>query len=168
VVVPRLESIAHEAARPGRSEAERVARVIMSYSFEDVDTAEAVTIKVAGEGQDAGDKAPYKAMTGALKYALLQSFLLATGDDPEEERSRPTTQPEPSRASHSDQLISADEGRELRQLIEATGTEMERVLAYYKLASLEEMTTVTYHRAVELLNRKRVTQARREATHATN
>ena len=25
----------------------------------------------------AGDKAPYKAMTGALKYALLQSFLLA-------------------------------------------------------------------------------------------
>ena len=32
---------------------------------------------MAGEGADAGDKAPYKAMTGALKYALLQSFLLA-------------------------------------------------------------------------------------------
>jgi hypothetical protein len=168
VVVPRLESISHEAVRPGRSEAEHVARVIMSYSFEDVDTAEAITIKVAGEGQDAGDKAPYKAMTGALKYALLQSFLLATGDDPEEERVNPTNHAAPTRESLSDRLISADEERELRQLIDATGTEMERVLAYYKLASLEEMTTATYRRAVELLNRKRATQARQEATHATN
>ena len=41
---------------------------------------------MAGEGADPGDKAPYKALTGALKYALLQSFLLATGDDPEDER----------------------------------------------------------------------------------
>jgi hypothetical protein len=37
-----------------------------------------------GEGLDACDKASYK--TGALKYALLQSFLVATGDDPEDER----------------------------------------------------------------------------------
>jgi hypothetical protein len=168
VVVPRLESIAHEAVRPGRSEAEHVARVIMSYSFEDVDTAEAITVKVAGEGLDSGDKAPYKAMTGALKYALLQSFLLATGDDPEEERVSPTKHAAPTREGHSDRLIGADEVRELRRLIDATGTELERVLAYYKLASLEEMTTATYRRAVELLNRKRATQARREATHATN
>ena len=52
----------------------------------DVDTGETITAKVAGQGLDSGDKAPYKAMTGALKYALLQSFLLATGDDPEDER----------------------------------------------------------------------------------
>ena len=54
----------------------------MAYTFTDVDTGEEITAKVAGEGLDPGDKAPYKAMTGALKYALLQSFLLATGDDP--------------------------------------------------------------------------------------
>ena len=58
----------------------------MAYTFIDVDTAEEITVKTAGEGLDSGDKAPYKAMTGALKYALLQSFLLATGDDPEDER----------------------------------------------------------------------------------
>ena len=58
----------------------------MTYTFMDADTAEEISVKVAGEGLDPGDKAPYKAMTGALKYALLQSFLLATGDDPEEER----------------------------------------------------------------------------------
>jgi len=36
-----------------------------------------------GEGQDVGDKATYKAMTGALKYLLLKLFLIPTGNDPE-------------------------------------------------------------------------------------
>ena len=63
-----------------------MARVVMAYTFADVDSGEEIIAKVAGQGLDPGDKAPYKAMTGALKYALLQSFLLATGDDPEDER----------------------------------------------------------------------------------
>ena len=58
----------------------------MNYRFVGAKSGEELTVRVAGEGADAGDKAPYKAMTGALKYALLQSFLLATGDDPEDER----------------------------------------------------------------------------------
>jgi len=167
VVVPRLESISHEAPRPGRGEPEHVARVVMSYSFVDVDTAEEITVKTAGEGLDSGDKAPYKAMTGALKYALLQSFLLATGDDPEEERVSPNHSSPPTRES-GEKLITADEVRELHQLIDDTGTELERVLAYYKLTSLEEMTEGTYRRAVELLQRKRSKQVREEATHAQN
>ncbi len=87
VVIPSLEEISYESAA-GRGEATRMARVVMAYTFADVDSGEEIIAKVAGEGLDAGDKAPYKAMTGALKYALLQSFLLATGDDPEEERVR--------------------------------------------------------------------------------
>src|SRR5215469_3950002 len=86
VVVPTLESITYEPARTTNGQVERVAHVVMTYRFTDIDTGEAVTVKVPGEGLDPGDKAPYKAMTGALKYALLQSFLLATGDDPEDDR----------------------------------------------------------------------------------
>lgn len=148
VVIPRLESISHEPARTGRAEVEHVARVVMTYTFMDVDTAEEITVKVAGEGLDPGDKAPYKAMTGALKYALLQSFLLATGDDPEEERADLRT------AFGSERLITAEQARQLQGLIEETGTELERVLAYYKLSSLERMSGATYRRALELLNRK--------------
>ena len=85
VVIPTLEDISYESA-VGRGEATRMARVVMAYTFSDVDSGEEVIAKVAGQGLDSGDKAPYKAMTGALKYALLQSFLLATGDDPEDER----------------------------------------------------------------------------------
>ena len=161
IVVPRLESISHEPARTGRTDGEHLTHVVMSYSFVDVDTAEEIAVKVAGEGVDAGDKAPYKAMTGALKYALLQSFLLATGDDPEDERvdARFTT-------PGSDRTINAEELRELEKLIEDTGTDLERVLAYYKLSSLEEMTESAYRRAVELLNRKKAKQVHTESTHA--
>jgi hypothetical protein len=160
VVVPRLESIAHEPAPSGRIDGERLTRVVMNYSFVDVDTAEEITVKVAGEGLDAGDKAPYKAMTGALKYALLQSFLLATGDDPEDERPDARYP-----ASNPERLISAEEIRALKTLIDETGTELERVLAYYKVASLEEMSETTYQRAVEVLNRKLAKRGNQETVH---
>ena len=42
-----------------------------------------VFLQVAGAGTDVQDKAPYKAMTGALKYVLRQTFLIPTGDDAE-------------------------------------------------------------------------------------
>src|SRR5271168_688104 len=123
VVIPCLENIEYESAT-GRGETTRMARVVMAYTFADVDSGEEVIAKVAGQGLDPGDKAPYKAMTGALKYALLQSFLLATGDDPEDERvdARLTT-------SGSDRAITAEEVRELEKLIDDTRTDLERVLA---------------------------------------
>jgi len=160
VVIPRLEDISYESA-VGRGEAIRMARVVMAYTFADVDSGEEIVAKVAGQGLDPGDKAPYKAMTGALKYALLQSFLLATGDDPEDERvdARFTT---PS----SDRPINAEEVRELEKLIDDTGTDLERVLAYYKVASLGEMTESAYRRAVEVLNRKLAKRRDQETAHA--
>ena len=138
-----------------------MARVVMAYTFADVDTGEEVVAKVAGQGLDPGDKAPYKAMTGALKYALLQSFLLATGDDPEDERVD-TRSAMPS----SNRPINAEEVRELEKLIDDTGTDLERVLAYYKVASLEEMTETAYRRAIEVLNRKLAKRDSQETVHA--
>jgi hypothetical protein len=138
-----------------------MARVVMAYTFADVDSGEEIIAKVAGQGLDPGDKAPYKAMTGALKYALLQSFLLATGDDPEDERpdARFTT-------TGSARLVSADEIGELERLIAETGTELERVLTYYKVASLGELTETAYRRAVEVLNRKLAKRSNPETAHA--
>jgi hypothetical protein len=161
VVIPKLEEISYESAAVNRGDAIRMARVVMAYTFADVDSGEEIIAKVAGQGLDPGDKAPYKAMTGALKYALLQSFLLATGDDPEDERgdARFTT-------AGSDRPINAEEIRELEKRIEETGTELERVLAYYKVAALSEMTESAYRRALEVLNRKLAKQGNQETVHA--
>jgi hypothetical protein len=160
VVIPNLENITYESSA-SRGEATRMAQVVMAYTFADVDSGEEIVAKVAGQGLDPGDKAPYKAMTGALKYALLQSFLLATGDDPEDERTDGR-----SVGGSSERRISADEIRTIKTLIDETGTELERVMAYYKLASLEEMTETTYRRALEVLHRKQSQRGNRETVHA--
>jgi hypothetical protein len=160
VVIPRLEDISYESAA-GRGEATRMARVVMAYAFTDVDSGEEIVAKVAGQGLDPGDKAPYKAMTGALKYALLQSFLLATGDDPEDDRLDARVTP-----TNAGRLVSGDQVRELQSLIEETGTDLERILAYYKVVSLTEMTEASYRRAVEVLNRKLAKRDSQETVHA--
>jgi ERF superfamily len=160
IVIPQLQSISTE---PPRSSSERIARIVMNYRFVDARSGEELTVRVAGEGADAGDKAPYKAMTGALKYALLQSFLLATGDDPEDERAD-------SRAALGSELVITPEHMsELQRLIEVTGTELERVLAYYRISALSEMTEGSYHRALDVLNRKLAKQTSQEnGGHAQN
>ena len=92
-------------------------------------------------------------MTGALKYALLQSFLLATGDDPEDERINHSSGNGSRASDYSDEIS------ELRLLVVETETELDRVLSYYKINSLEEMRESSYRRALELLTRKRAKHA---------
>jgi hypothetical protein len=54
-----------------------------TWTLTDGDTGETISFQSIGTGADSGDKAAYKAATGALKYALLLGFLVPTGDDPE-------------------------------------------------------------------------------------
>lgn len=60
-------------------------RVQMEFAIACCDTGELYTAMVWGEGQDASDKGFYKAYTGAVKYFLMKTFLIATGDDPEQD-----------------------------------------------------------------------------------
>lgn len=55
----------------------------MSYAFIDVATGEKLEGTFMGSGEDKGDKALYKAITGGIKYLLTTQFLIPTGDDPE-------------------------------------------------------------------------------------
>lgn len=43
-----------------------------------------IDVEVLGDGADTGDKAGNKSMTTSKKYALLEAFLLETGDDPDQ------------------------------------------------------------------------------------
>lgn len=90
---------------------QKLCTLTVKFTLEDGDSGETRSYTIIGQGSDTGDKASYKAMTGAEKYALLKLFLIPTGDDPETEepvrRARtaaqqaPTThprQPEPQAA----------------------------------------------------------------------
>ena len=61
----------------------RIVRI--RFTLRDTDTGYGEDSVVSGEGLDKGDKAGYKAYTGALKYWLANTFMVATGDDPEKE-----------------------------------------------------------------------------------
>lgn len=64
-------------------------RVQVQFGLACCETGEVFTAAFWGEGQDTADKGFYKAYTGAVKYFLLKTFLIATGDDPEHQDQQP-------------------------------------------------------------------------------
>lgn len=68
-------------------------------TFRDSESGETLTATGLGSGADMGDKAIYKAQTGATKYALRNAFLVPDDSDPESDEStdRATTQTQPAR-----------------------------------------------------------------------
>ncbi len=66
-----------------------------TFRFTHVPSQTHIEVVTIGEGTDQNDKAPYKAMTGALKYAIRQLFLVETGDDPEKDDDATDRRPDP-------------------------------------------------------------------------
>lgn len=74
---------------PPDRQKDRLVTLTVRFTLHDGESGEALSFEVLGEGQDPGDKATYKALTGATKYALLKLFLIPTGDDPEQDDANP-------------------------------------------------------------------------------
>ncbi len=55
----------------------------MVYRFAHAPSGTFIDVAVNGEGADGGDKSSNKALTGAFKYALRQTLMIETGDDPD-------------------------------------------------------------------------------------
>ncbi|MFQ7233250.1 MAG: ERF family protein [Enterococcus hulanensis] len=66
-----------------KSGTQQLVTLEIEYTVNDAESGESVKMVGFGDGQDSGDKAVYKAKTGALKYALTSLFMIPTGDDPE-------------------------------------------------------------------------------------
>ncbi len=59
-------------------------RTVITYRFVDPTDDTFVDVPVFGEASDGGDKVCNKCMTAARKYALIQTFMLSSGDDPDD------------------------------------------------------------------------------------
>ena len=68
--------------------------LIAKIRFQHTGSETGIDVYEAGEGMDAGDKATNKALTSAYKYALRQTFIIETGDDPDKQ---PSTEQERDR-----------------------------------------------------------------------
>jgi hypothetical protein len=81
-----LDDQSWEVARDrGGSTRWRHVTISGTYRFYGVE-GDYVEVTTIGEGKDSADKAYNKAMTAALKYALIQTFAIADGEDPDIER----------------------------------------------------------------------------------
>ena len=71
----------------------------VKWTITDGESGETIVVESYGAGADGGDKYSGKAMTNAMKYALLAGFMLSTGDDVElghDEAGRPPRVPPPA------------------------------------------------------------------------
>lgn len=73
----------------GKPGYDKVVELTMKYTFHAEDGS-SVSSVIAAEGLDSGDKATNKALSAALKYALIQTFQVPTEDMEEADLTSPT------------------------------------------------------------------------------
>lgn len=94
----------------------------LEFRLIDIDTGFYESTIITGEGMDVGDKAGYKAYTGALKYFLANNFMVATGDDPEKDSPASTMNAEKkASAKQIEYLAKVYQGDNLTKLLEIQG-----------------------------------------------
>lgn len=93
-----------------------VCRLTVMFTFHDSDSDEHIAFRGVGEAFDTGDKACYKATTGALKYALRTSGLIPDEkDDPEADERVDREMAEDEAAVNEARVLSKFEEREKAQ-----------------------------------------------------
>lgn len=102
----------------------------LKFILTDIDTGFFEETIITGEGIDKGDKAGYKAYTGALKYYLANTFMVATGDDLEKDS------PQAKMNTKQEKRASAKQIELLNNLV----NDVPAMLKYYKVNTIEELT----------------------------
>lgn len=109
VLIPSVSALDERGVTSDKGKQSTITTVHVDFTFCDGDTGETHTASWAGSGDDPADKGLYKAYTGAVKYFLMKSFLIPTGDDPEgdhktDERSQNGQQRQPNGTPTDKQL----------------------------------------------------------------
>lgn len=110
--------------------------------FEHAPSKTHISVQALGEGADSGDKALNKAMTGAYKYALRQTFMIETGDDPD--------------ITPSEKLESATPDSQLALIMKKAAQlgVAEKVVEYYKKIGIRKLDLINpgvFEKAMEEL-----------------
>ena len=88
-IVPEIEALETGSRENKQGAPIQWAKIRMLYHVCHAESGRSASFAWAGYAEDSGDKAEWKAITGAKKYFLANLFLLVTGDDPESEPPAP-------------------------------------------------------------------------------
>jgi hypothetical protein len=95
----------------------------LQFTLMDIDTGYGEETVITGEGLDTGDKAGYKAYTGARKYYLANTFMVATGDDPEKDTPNVKTGEKKATPNQIEFLRARYQGENREKLLKANNLE---------------------------------------------
>ena len=118
-------------------------RVTLDFILHDIDTGFSEVSQMSGIGMDKGDKGIYKAYTGALKYYLANTFMVATGDDPEKAD------------KGADKKITAQKVKTLGNLILDYGLDIADICQRYDHTDLAEFSENEYANCLKRLEATR-------------
>ena len=117
----------------------------LEFTLIDVETGFFETTIITGEGMDKGDKAGYKAYTGAVKYYLADTFLVATGDDAEKES------PEENMNTKTERKASP---KQIELLLHYyTGENLEKLLQANHITNIEDLPMQTASNIISKIKR---------------
>ena len=132
-----------------------VGRIVkMLFTLTDTETGFYEESIIRGEGLDRGDKAGYKAYTGAIKYYLANTFMIPTGDDPEKET--PTIDDENKTKNISKRATDIKIQPKQIEIISKyyIGENMDKLLKSCNITKLEDMQMVKASEIIKKLQEK--------------
>ena len=132
-----------------------ICRIKYTFYAEDGSFIEAVTV---GEGMDSGDKATYKAMAIAFKYACFQVFCIPTEEMVDPDSESPDVKGPGKKPSKTKQEVVGTSNTSSTKVTQAMvttivekikkyepkGVKLEKILALYKIKTLNDMTIDNY------------------------
>jgi len=137
-------------------------RVRLLFTLMDTETGYGEESIITGEAFDKGDKAGYKAYTGAYKYYLASTFGVATGDDPEKPDKEEAAEKKPTQAGSQKQAPGAKATPNQVAILKRVYRDDNRakLLERYKVSSIEEIPAQA---ASELIKQLEAIQKAKEA-----
>lgn len=119
------------------------------FILTDIETGFYEVSHITGEGLDKGDKAGYKANTGAIKYYLANTFMVATGDDPEVESPEGVKQEAKKKTYQQPKASVKDYRQELINHCTTNKIDMKEIAKEYKLNG--QSTQEEYKKVLEAI-----------------
>lgn len=109
-------------------------RAVLKLTLTVTDGTHSMKFEGLGEALDSGDKAIYKAMAGAIKYALTVGLLIATGDRDDPENDAP---------GDEKKMTAATSRTAPKTVVEAVSTAQQCAAAIDEIAAMATLTDLT-------------------------
>lgn len=124
------------------------------FTLFDTETGFFEATEVTGEGIDRGDKAGYKAFTGALKYYLATTFMVATGDDAEKDSPQGQPIQQQQKPAPKPRKITKKQIDILKIKFQGKEEALQNILEKNKVQKIEDLTQSQVVTLIDSINKK--------------